>query len=256
VPNLGAAIGWGLVVAASLLAGALVAARVRLPERVAATLTAFGGGVLIAAVALELVPDADAEAGTALTALGLVGGTLVYVGADAWLSRRESGAAMRRAGHAAAAGNMGPTEEMAGSESARGLSIAAGLTIDGVPESLALGLTIAEDELGVALLAGIVIGNVVESYGAAQPIIAGGRSAGFAIRVLGGIGLALALATALGGTVLADASSEFIGTAQAVAAGAVLAVVTIAVIPHAFEEVSRRVATASVAGFVLGYLLS
>jgi zinc transporter, ZIP family len=256
MPNLGPSIGWGLVVAASLLAGALAAARVRLPERVAATLTAFGGGVLLAAVALELVPDADSEAGTALTTLGLVAGTLVYVGADAWLSRRESGGEMRRAIHAAAAGRTGAAEEMMRSESARGLSIAAGLTIDGVPESVALGLTIAEDELGVALLAGIVIGNMVESYGAAQPIIAGGRSAGFAIRVLGGIGLAVALATVLGGTVLADASAELVGTAQAVAAGAVLAVVTIAVIPHAFEEVSRRVATASVAGFVLGYLLS
>jgi zinc transporter, ZIP family len=256
VGNLGPSIGWGLVVALSLVAGALVAARLRLPERVAATLTAFGGGVLLAAVALELVPGADAEAGTALTTAGLVAGTLVYVAADAWLSRRESSAGLRRAMHAAAAGDTGPAEEMMRSESARGLSIAAGLTIDGVPESLALGLTIAEDELGVALLAGIVIGNVVESYGAAQPIIAGGRTPGFAIRVLGGIGLALALATALGGTVLAGASPEFVGTAQAVAAGAVLAVVTIAVIPHAFEEVSRRVATASVAGFVLGYLLS
>jgi zinc transporter, ZIP family len=256
VPNLGPSIGWGLVVAASLLAGALVAARLRLPERVAAMLTAFGGGVLLAAVALELVPDADAEAGTALTTLGLVAGTLVYVGADAWLSRRESGQELRRAMHAATAGRTGPAEEMMRSESARGLSIAAGLTIDGVPESLALGLTIAGDELGVALLAGIVIGNVVESYGAAQPIIAGGRTPGFAIRVLGGIGLALGLATVLGGTALADASPEFIGTAQAVAAGAVLAVVTIAVIPHAFDEVSRRVAVALVGGFVLGYLLS
>lgn len=254
--NLGPSIGWGLVVALSLVAGAVVAARVRLPEDTAATLTAFGGGVLLAAVALELVPDADAGAGTALTAAGLVAGTLVYVAADAWLSRRESGAEMRRAMHAAAAGRPGAAEDMMRRESARGLSIAAGLTIDGVPESLALGLTIAEDELGVALLAGIVIGNLVESYGAAQPIIAGGRGAGFAIRVLGGIGVALAFATALGGTVLSGASPEFVGTAQALAAGAVLAVVTIAVIPHAFDEVSRRVATASVAGFVLGYLLS
>jgi zinc transporter, ZIP family len=87
--NLGPSIGWGLVVGLSLLAGAVAAARLRLPVRVAATLTAFGGGVLLAAVALELVPDADAEAGPALTALGLAAGTLVYVGADSWLSRRE-----------------------------------------------------------------------------------------------------------------------------------------------------------------------
>jgi zinc transporter, ZIP family len=256
VSNLGPSIGWGLVVALSLVGGAVAAATFQLPERVAATLTAFGGGVLTAAVALELVPDADAGAGTALTAAGLVAGTLVYVGADARLSREEPHRDMRRALHAAAAGRTRAAEDMVRSESARGLSIAAGLTIDGIPESIALGLTIAEDELGVALLAGILIGNVVESYGAAQPIIAGGRPPAFALRVLGGIGLVLAVATILGGTALADASPEFVGTAQAVAAGAVLAVVTIAVVPHAFEEVSRRAATASVAGFVLGYLLS
>ena len=70
------------------------------------------------------------------------------------------------------------------------------------------------------------------------------------------IGLTLALATVVGGTVLADASPELIGTAQAMAAGAVLAVVAIAIIPHAFDEVSSLVAIATVGGFVGGYLLS
>lgn len=55
------------------------------------------------------------------------------------------------------------------SETRRGESIAVGLFIDGVPESIALGLTIAEGELGAALLAGILVGNIVESYGSAQP---------------------------------------------------------------------------------------
>lgn len=253
--NLGASLGWGAVVGASLVAGALVAATVRLPARVAATVTAFGGGVLLAAVALELVPEADAEAGIALTATGLLAGTLIYVGADAWLNSRQDMAEMRRAGHAAAAGR---EMEMPadGAEAARGESIAAGLFVDGVPESLALGLTIAEGEVGAALLAGIVIGNLVESYGAAQPIIAGGRTKRFAIGLLAAIGVALALATVLGATVFADASSNFVGSAQAIAAGAVLAVVSIAIIPHAFSEVSSRVATATVAGFILGYLLS
>ncbi len=60
----------------------------------------------------------------------------------------------------------------------------------------------------------------------------------------------------LGGTVLAGASPEFVGTAQAVAAGAVLAVISISITPYAFSEVSRLAALASVAGFVGGYLLS
>ena len=252
--NFGESALWGIVVGASLLAGAVAAALLELPERLAAVLTAFGGGVLLAAVALELVPEADAGAGPALTAAGLMTGTLVYAGADAWLTRDEGMREMRRSGHAMAAGR-GMQMRTGHAEAARGEAIAAGIFIDGVPESIALGLTIAEGEVGVALLAGILIGNLVESYGAAQPILAGGHTRSFAIRLLGGIGLALAAATLVGGTVLADASPELIGTAQSVAAGAVLAVVTIAIVPHAFEEVSRLVAAATVAGFIVGYLL-
>ena len=250
--NLGTAAVWGLAIGASLVAGALAAALVRLPSKLAAALTAFGGGILLAAVALELVPEADGEAGSALTALGLLAGTVVYVGADYLLSRDEGMRGMRRSGHAAAAGR---PMAMHSAEATRGESIAAGLFVDGVPESLALGLTVAEGEVGVALLAGILVGNVVEAYGAAQPIVAGGHSKRFAIALLAMIGAALALATIVGGTVLADASAELVGTAQAVAAGAVLAVVSIAIIPHAFSEVSRWVALATIAGFVCGYLL-
>jgi zinc transporter, ZIP family len=253
--NLGASVGWGLLIGASLVAGALAAVLLRLPERIAATLTAFGGGILFAAVALELVPEADAGAGAALTAAGLAAGTLVYVGADAWLNREPSARDMRRSAHAAASGRA-MTMPRDHAQAARGESIAAGIFVDGVPESVALGLTIGEGGVGVALLAGIVLGNLVESYGAAQPILAGGHSRGFTLRLLGGIGIALAGATVLGGTVLADASAELVGMAQAVAAGAVLAVISIAIVPHAFAEVSSRVATATVAGFIVGYLLS
>jgi zinc transporter, ZIP family len=250
VSTLGASIGWGLAVGASLLLGAVVAVLLRLPERLAALVTTFGGGVLVAAVAFELVPEADADAGVWVTAFGLLGGALVFVAADAWLTRDPEMMEMRRASHAAAAGR--PTR----AEAARGEAIAAGLFVDGVPESVALGLTIAEGDIGLALLVGVVVGNVVEAYGAAQPIVAGGHPRRFAVGLLGGIGLALAVATVLGGTVLIDAPAELIGGAQALAAGAVLAVVSISIIPHAFDEVSRRVATATVLGFVAGYLLS
>jgi zinc transporter, ZIP family len=255
VANLGPSVGWGLAVAASLLAGGGIAAALKLPPRLAALITAFGGGVLLAAIALELVPEADERAGLAPTALGLLGGTLIFVFADAYLSRDEEMRDMRRSGHAAAAGQE-MTMAMGQDGAARGESIAVGIFVDGVPESVALGLTIAEGGVGVALLVGVLVGNVVEAYGAAQPIIASGRTRRFAITLLAAIGLALAFATVLGGTVLADASDTLIGTAEAIAAGAVLAVVSISVIPYAFEEVRGDVAVATVLGFIGGYLLS
>jgi len=252
--NLGASLGWGLVVGASLVAGALLAAFKELPPRIAANLNAFGGGILLAAVALELVPEADEQAGAGLTAAFLLAGTLLYVGADAWLTRDKMTEAVRRSGHAAAAGkamSLPPGH----AEAARGEAIAAGLFVDGVPESIALGLTIARGELGLALLAGIVVGNAVEAYGAAQPIIAGGHPKIFAVRLLSLIGAALTVATLLGGTLLASVSPAVIGSAQALAAGAVLAVISVSIIPHSFSQVSSEVATASVVGFIAGYLL-
>ena len=256
--NFGASLGWGLLVGASLLFGSIAGAWLRLPSRVAAMITAFGGGLLLAAIALELVPEADELAGAPLTALGLGAGTLVFVAADAWLTRDDDMKAMHRSGHAAAAGqqmNM-PDHGSDRAEAKRGEAIAAGLFVDGVPESVALGLTIAEGEIGLALLVGILVGNLVEAYGAAQPIVASGLSKRFAVALLGGIGIALAVATLAGGTVLAEASPAFVGTAQAIAAGAVLAVISISIVPHAFSEVSGRVAIATVLGFIGGYLLT
>ena len=253
--NLTSSAAWGFLIGASLVAGAYMASATRLPERVAAMITAFGGGVLLGAVALELVPEADAQAGVAWTATGLVAGMLIYVGADAWLTRDQVTKAARRSGHAAAAGrsmDLHPNH----AEAARGESIAVGLFVDGVPESIALGLTIAEGSLGTVLLVGILIGNLVEAYGAAQPIVAGGHSARFATVLMAGIGLALFLATVIGATVMSGMSSSLIGTTQAVAAGAVLAVILVSIVPHAFDEVNSLVACAAVAGFVGAYLLS
>jgi peptidoglycan/LPS O-acetylase OafA/YrhL len=85
------------IVGCSLLAGAVVAAGRRLPERVAAIITAFGGGILVAAVAFELAPEADAEAGAGITAVCLLGGALVFVGTDALLTRDLEMMEMRRA---------------------------------------------------------------------------------------------------------------------------------------------------------------
>ena len=232
------------LVGLSLVAGAVAAARLHLTSAVGSGLTAFGGGLLMAAVAFELVPDADVAAGTAVTAIGLLAGTALYVAADWWLHRDPDTSEMRQAMHAAKTGRM-----MMPEGSQEGRSLAAGLLIDGVPESFALGLTVAEGELGLALLAGVVFGNVVEAYGSAR-LIGGG-----AVRLFAAIGVALAVVTVLGATVLSDVGDSVIGGAQALAAGAVLAVISITIVPETFKDIHRRVAACLITGVVVGYLL-
>jgi hypothetical protein len=62
-----------------------------------------------------------------------------------------------------------PAGGPAGDGVARGEAIVAGIVVDGIPESLALGLTVAAGQPGFALLAAVVVGNLTEAYGAAQP---------------------------------------------------------------------------------------
>lgn len=245
---------WGALIGAPLVLGALAGAFLPVWERVIATVTVFGGGVLLAALAFDLVPRAEREAGTWLTAAGVVAGAVLFLAIDWLLTRDEKHKDLRRTVQAAAAGHR--VRRSGSEQAARGESIALGAFMDGVSESVALGLTIAEGEIGVALLAGIVVGNAVEGYGATEPMCAGGLSRKVAVGIFALIAAALVAAIVLGATLLGDASPAVIGVLEALAAGAVFATVLVAIIPHAFAEVSRWAAVSAVLGLAAGYLLA
>jgi zinc transporter, ZIP family len=254
VSVVGEAAVWGVVIGGALVVGALAGAILPMRERLATTATVFGGGILLGALAFGVVPEAEEHAGDTTTALGFLGGALAFLAIDWLLTRDEGRAELRRALQAGAAsgdGRTGGKEEVA-----RGETIALGIFTDGVPETAALGVTIAEGQIGVALLAGVLVSNLVESYGATQPIVHGGHSRWFAVLLFAGIAGALVAAIVLGSTLLLDAGDTVIGIAQAVAGGAIFATVTTAIVPHAFAEVSRWAAVAAGVGFLVGYLLA
>lgn len=72
---------WGLLGGSALVIGALIGYCVRLPQRLVAGVMAFGSGVLISALAFELMDQAIGRGGLLATASGFVGGALVYTGA-------------------------------------------------------------------------------------------------------------------------------------------------------------------------------
>jgi ZIP family zinc transporter len=248
------ALAWGSAISGALVVGAFAGAILPMWERTATTLAVFGGGVLLGALAFDLVPEAEEHAGTWLTAVGLVAGTLAFLGADWLLTREENLKELRRAMQAGVYG--GRTQGGKREEAGRGKSIALGVFMDGVPETAALGITVAEGAIAVPLLAGVLVSNLVESYGASEPIVDAGYSRRYPIVLFTAIGGALLAAIVVGATLLAGASDRVIGTAEAAAGGAIFATVLVALVPHAFAEVSRWAAVSAVLGLVLGYLLS
>ncbi len=78
---------WGLLGGGALLLGALVAWFVQVRQTVIASVMAFGSGVLISAVAFDLMAEAAETGGLTPTAVGFVGGALAYLAANAALAR-------------------------------------------------------------------------------------------------------------------------------------------------------------------------
>src|SRR5690606_41961664 len=85
--------GWGLLAGSSLVLGAAAGWWVRVPAPVVAGVMAFGAGVLVSAMAFELVDEAERSGGLAPAVRGFRVGAVCYVAANALLARR--GAAHR-----------------------------------------------------------------------------------------------------------------------------------------------------------------
>ncbi len=240
---------WGLVGGSALLIGAAIAYFARLPQRLIAAIMAAGSGVLISAVAFDLMDEAYRRGGFDSTAIGFFGGALVYTGANILVSR--AGAKHRKRS------GSNPKQSQATAQEGSGLSIAVGALLDGIPESVVIGVSLLEGS-GVSLVtvAAVFLSNVPEGLSSAAGMKKAGRSAIYIFGVWGAIAMASGLAAALGYAVMAGASPDIIAATTAVAAGAILAMLVDTMIPEATEEAHEYSGLIAVAGFLLAFILS
>lgn len=242
---------WGLLGGSALLLGALVAWFLPLPRRLVAVVMAIGAGVLISAVAFELMDEAYRQGGFAATAGGFVAGGAIYTLANLAISRR--GARHRKRSGSQAHESQPGEGESGGS----GLAIAVGALLDGIPESVVIGVSlVGGGGVSLATVAAVFLSNVPEGLSSVAGMRRAGRSAGYVFGVWGAIALLSGLAALLGNVALADASPLVIAAVTALAAGAILAMIVDTMIPEAFSETHDYAGLITVAGFLAAFVLS
>jgi ZIP family zinc transporter len=237
---------WGLLAGGALVIGALIAWFIRVPRPVVASVMAFGSGVLISALSFDLVDEAEKTGGLVPTVAGALGGAVVYVAANVALARR--GAQHRKRSQ-----DQQPSEdEQAGSGSA----IAIGALLDGVPESVVLGVSLlGGGGVGVPVLAAIFISNLPEGLSSAAGMKRSGRGARYVFGVWIGIAVASGLAALVGNLLLEGAPDQTIAAITAVAAGAILAMVADTMIPEAFEKTHLYAGLIATVGFLTAFAI-
>jgi ZIP family zinc transporter len=235
---------WGLVGGASLVLGAATGYYLKLPQRLIAAVMAFGSGVLISALSFELMEQAYNRGGLDAAAIGFLGGAAVYTFANRAL-------AAYGAKHRKRSGGKQPSEA---EDSGSGLAIAVGALLDGIPESMAIGLSLLGGA-GVSLVTvgAVFLSNVPEGLSSAAGMKKAGRSIAYVFGVWAGIAIASGIAAAVGAIVFRGASPDLIGATTAVAAGAILAMLSDTMIPEAFEEAHDYAGLITVAGFLTAF---
>jgi ZIP family zinc transporter len=236
---------YGLAASSALVIGAAIGARWDAPRTVTGVLLAFASGALISALAFELFEEAYELGGAVRSGLGLLAGAVAFVTVDTALDRR-------------VAGHPGPEEREVAAEGARGgvgWALLAAVTLDGVPENLALGVSLVEGA-SVTLLVAIFFSNLPESLVGAQAMRGEGRRGRTVVMTWLACAVLLALAVVLGRGIAGGLSDEILAVALGFAGGAVLASLADTLMPEAFEHGRPLNAFATAAGFFLSFVLA
>ncbi|MFL9840785.1 zinc transporter [Sphingomonas sp. ST-64] len=220
-----------VVVSGALLAGAAWGIFGTLPKWVDGFLVALAGGALLLSVTSELIQPSIDKGSLLIAAGGVAGGAILFAVADYAI------------------------DQMWGSDSGGGLLAA--ITLDGVPENLALGVAlIGAGPMEVAALAGsILLSNLPEAAGGARDMMGQGHSNAKVFALWAATAALLSAAAILGNLLLEGASEKHLAAIRCVAAGAVIASLATEVFPKAFKEDHHWAGIATALGAILAFSL-
>ena len=237
------AAGWGLLSASGLLIGAIGGYYTWLQHRTISRVMTFAAGVLLAVVAVDLVIEARGAASLHWTVMGLLTGAAVFSSVN-WLLSRRGAQHRKRCGECV----QQPEEQQ---QPGSGLAIAAGTFLDGVPEGVVLGLSVLHQGApGLGTVTAFFLANIPEALSSSAGMRRATRSARYVFSVWIAITLTISLAAAVAALVLRGTELAVRGTAEAFAAGAILALVSETMIPEAFHGSPQFNGLLLVVGFV------
>jgi len=233
---------WGAIAASSPVVGAVIALIRTVPKRDLGLIMAFGSGVLISSVAYELVEEAVGIGGQIPLAVGMTLGAIVFFLGDRLIDRL-GGEGMGSLNGPASPGS--------------GLAIVLGAALDGVPESIVLGLTIASGgETGLALFSAVVLSNLPEGIAGTAGLQKGGWGSWRIIRLWTIVVVASAIAAFVGATLLAGGQGDLHAFILGFAGGAILTMLADTLIPEAFDNAGDLAGLMTTLGFGLAFALS
>jgi len=237
-----ASFGWGTLAASSLVIGAIFALRFKISLRAIGLIMGFGAGVLISALSFDLVQEAvDKSSGHGWVVAGVFAGCGVFFGGDRLIGRL--GGSQRK-------------DPDGSQEGDSPLAIVLGTVLDGIPESMVIGLTIFEGgAVGAAYLAAVFISNLPESVSSTSGLVTSGWAKSRILWMWIAIAVISGVASLLGYALFQDSSPDTVAFVLAFAAGAILTMLAQTMMPEAYEHGGKLVGVMTTLGFAVAFAI-
>jgi ZIP family zinc transporter len=132
-----------------------------------------------------------------------------------------------------------------------------GIVLDGIPESLVLGLTVLQaGTVSAAFLIAVFLSNLPEALAATVALERAGRNTNRIMRFWVLVALGFGLASFLGYVLLDSASPRTVAIVLAFAAGAVLTMLANTMMPEALHHAGKVAGFVTTLGFALAFGIS
>ncbi len=229
---------WGLLATSSLILGGIIASRFSLGKRTIGIIMGFGAGTLISAISYELIFESVTLArGTGFPAFGFFAGAFIFFFADKLIGKF-------------GAGNRMDVDKSSSSKLIVPMVLA--IILDGIPESIVIGLGIFEGgTVSLAMLVAVFISNLPEAIAGSTGMKASGWSRKKIILLWLFIALFCAVSSVAGFALFSGASDQWLSFIQAFAGGAILMMLANSMIPEAYEHGGKLAGVFTVLGFFL-----
>ena len=245
---------WAFIAMVSALIAAGFGAIYQPSKKFSAVFLAFSCGLLISLLCFDLMQVALETGGIVAAISGFFLGLMTYVLINRWLAQR----GMKRRCSAKCGGLGGfkalNTEQLEEKETAMALVL--GAALDGIPESMSIGISLLENPLvSTSVVFAVAVANLPEGLASGAGLRRSGLSVSRILAIWSCVVAVCVIAAGLAHSLMQSAPDQVKAMTTAFAGGGVLAMTLQTVIPEAYEETHDDVSILGGLGFIAAFCI-
>ena len=243
---------WSFVAMLPVVVSAWVGLTFKPSKKVTAYFLAFSSGMLIALLSYDLVEEAFRVSGPYYAVMGLFMGLIAYQFSNYLVSRL--GVKRRQSVNCGGIGHLSLEQQ---NERSTALALLIGAALDGIPESMSIGITFLQNPLvSSSVILAVAVANIPEGLASGAGLRRSGMSRTKILFMWSSVVVVCVISAALAWLLMKEAPDAMKGLITAFAGGGVLAMTFQAIIPEAYEEIKDWIGLIAGVGFAIAFLVS